>query len=207
MNEQLLRNVLNTIKNKPEFAPAIIDSFSDNQFISKNSLLDIVYNNDVLSDEKSVVILGSWFGSILVPKLADKVKSITCIDLDEDVLRTAKNRLFPHINNVEWRCSDVFDCNKLDLYRESTLFINTSCEHMKPMKDWILWEWIVKKNSPFFIFQSNNMDWISDHINCVYSLEEFKSQLPKCATVIEANEICDSRGTRFTLFGKMESTV
>ena len=37
INEQIFRNVLNEIKENPKITNDIIDSFSDNQFLSKNT--------------------------------------------------------------------------------------------------------------------------------------------------------------------------
>ena len=44
---------------------------------------------------------------------------------------------------------------------------------------------------------------IEGHINCVNSLEEFKSQLPERARVLYQEEIEDTRGTRYMLVGKL----
>jgi hypothetical protein len=44
---------------------------------------------------------------------------------------------------------------------------------------------------------------IAGHINCVNSIEEFKSQLPDRAKVLIEDEVTDDRGTRYTLIGKL----
>jgi len=202
MNELLLRNVLKTIKEKPEFAADIIDSFSDNQFDSKNKLLEVIHTSNILNQEKELVIFGSWYGSILIPRLADKVKRITCIDLNNDVLKIAKNKFFSFYNNIEYIQGDIFE-KDLKRYHDTCLFINTSCEHMPPMKDLTIWS----RFNTHFVFQSNNMDYIDDHINCVYSLEEFKSQLPQNSSILFEEEIQDSRGIRYMLVGKTHAII
>lgn len=218
VNETLFRNVLTAIKENPELAHDIIDSFSENQFASKRALINVVDELRILDKESTVVIWGSWYGSILIPMLADKVKKIVCIDLDPIPLQLSKNRLFPEYANVEYICADVFK-NWRNIYLKPDLIINTSCEHMPPMKEW---KWFgsgaletdINKsmfktpklsNNCYFVFQSNNMFGIEGHINCVNSLEEFKSQLPERARVLYQEEIEDTRGTRYMLVGKLVS--
>jgi hypothetical protein len=194
IDETILRNVLKEIKEFPEGRDTLIDSFSDNQFLAKKQMLEKL---DFLTKESEVVIFGSWYGSILIPYLSPIVKRITCIDLDNEVLQVSKNRLFKHLKNVEYNSGDVF---KLDLsrYHTTDLFINPSCEHMPPMKEFPYWP-----KSTHFAFTSNNMYDIEGHVNCVSSIQEFKNQLPDNATVTVEHEIKDSRGIRYLIVGKL----
>mgnify|MGYP000448034685 CR=1 FL=1 len=228
IDETLLRNVLTVIKEKPELTNDIIDSFSDNQFASKYALINAVDNLKFLDKESTVVIWGSWYGSILIPTLTNKVKEIISIDLDETPLQIAKNRLFTNYKNIQYVCDNIFKTYR-DVYLNSNLIINTSCEHMPPMKEW---EWFRfssmetdtvhprgyaddkphrKKvyESPklssncYFAFQSNNMFGIEGHVNCVNSLQEFKDQMPERAEILFEEEVEDTRGTRYMLVGKL----
>jgi len=194
IDETILRNVLKEIKEFPEGRDTLIDSFSDNQFLAKKQMLEKL---DFLTKESEVVIFGSWYGSILIPYLSPIVKRITCIDLDNEVLQVSKNRLFKHLKNVEYNSGDVI---KLDLsrYHTTDLFINPSCEHMPPMKEFPYWP-----KSTHFAFTSNNMYDIEGHVNCVSSIQEFKNQLPDNATVTVEHEIKDSRGIRYLIVGKL----
>ena len=228
IDETLLRNVLTVIKEKPELTNDIIDSFSDNQFASKYALINAVDNLKFLDKDSTVVIWGSWYGSILIPTLTNKVKEIISIDLDETPLQIAKNRLFTNYKNIQYVCDNIFKTYR-DVYLNSNLIINTSCEHMPPMKEW---EWFRfssmetdtvhprgyaddkphrKKvyESPklssncYFAFQSNNMFGIEGHVNCVNSLQEFKDQMPERAEILFEEEVEDTRGTRYMLVGKL----
>ena len=147
---------------------------------------------------KEVVIFGGWYGSILIPSFKE-TKRITVIDLDEKVISIAKNRLFNHYKNVDFICDDVFkwapDSSRI---KKTDLIINTSCEHMRPMKELNL------NTKAYFAYQSNNMTSIEGHINCINNIEEFKNQLPNNAKVLIEDEIKDDRGTRFLLIGKYE---
>lgn len=209
----LLYNVLTAIKEDPNLEGSLLDSFSSNQFAAKTALLDAVNNLNILDKDSTVAIWGSWYGSILIPLLADKVKRITCIDLDQQPLQIAKNRLFDNYKNIDYICDDVFkSCRKS--YLETNLIINTSCEHMPPMKDWKWFERGALKqdnvigkdpkisDNCYFAFQSNNMFGIEGHINCVNSLQEFKEQMPERAEVLFEEEVEDTRGTRYMLVGK-----
>ena len=42
----------------------------------------------------------------------------------------------------------------------------------------------LSESKSYFAFQSNNMYNIKDHINCVSTIEEFKTQLPDNAEVL-----------------------
>jgi len=200
ITETIFRNALKTIKEKPKYGLDIIDSFSDNQFKSKSRVLELVEGNHFVNTDSEVIIFGSWYGSILIPGLCDKVKRISCIDLDEQVLKIAKNRLFPDIDNVEYIPGNVFNLD-LKRYHDTDLFINTSCEHMPPMNTWPYWP----KNTNF-VFTSNNMHDIEGHVNCVNSMTDLKSQLPANSIVLSEDEITDERGIRFVVAGTILAT-
>ena len=197
---QLFKNIMAEARNNSD----LLDSFSPNQFISKEKLVNSVNDLNILNADSEIVIFGGWYGSILIPAFKH-VKKITLIDMDEKVINIAKNRLFNHYTNVDFRIQDVFELNKLNQYRSAKLFINTSCEHMAPMKEWPLWEWVLRKNNPYFAFTSNNMFDIEGHTNCVNNIEEFKKQLPLNAKILYQDEIEDSRGKRYLLTGKLST--
>ena len=199
LDETLFRNVLKTIKEIPELSQDLIDSFSDNQFKSKGNLLEVIDDLNILSKNHEVIILGSWYGSLLIPHLANKVKRITCIDLDSNVLKVAKNRLFNNFSNLEFIEGDIFD-KDLKRYHTTKLFINTSCEHMPAMNTWPYWKTV--SASTYFAFQSNNMYDIDGHTNCVDTIEDFKNQLPSNTEILFEDQLDDSRGIRFTIIGK-----
>ena len=176
----------------------LLDSYSPNQFKSKEVLIKHVKDLNILNDKSEITILGGWYGSILIPAFKE-VKKITLIDLDDNVIRIAKNRLFNHYKNVDFITADVFNLGKhFQRVEKSDLIINTSCEHMTSMNELNL------DTKSYFAYQSNNMLSIEGHINCVYDLDDFKKQLPDNAKVIIEDKIKDERGTRFLLIGKYE---
>ena len=213
---QLLKNIMEEVRENKD----LLDSFSPNQFKSKLSLVNHIKSLNILNKDSEIVIFGSWYGSILIPAFYNVVKKITAIDKDPKVISKAKYKIFKDYN-IEFISDDVFSTYR-NQYSNTDLFINTSCEHMRPMKEWgpegpkskfkdnkfgvpqtykISW-W--KKVSPaYFAFQSNAMFDIPTHTNCVNNIEEFKKQLPDRAKVLIEDEIPDERGTRFTLIGKI----
>lgn len=215
---ELLNKIIHTIKDKKDREQDILDSFSSNQLKAKSNLINALENFNVLNKNSNVVIWGSWYGSVLVPLLADRINQLLCLDMDKNVTQIGKKRFFVNYENVDYQNTNVFE-KYLNFYKKTDLIINTSCEHMLPMNEW---KWFGSgaiegdsdttdfrtpklKNNCWFAFQSNNMFGIEGHINCVNSLEEFKSQLPKRAEVRYADEIEDTRGTRYMLIGKLKT--
>tara|TARA_B100002019_G_C21229490_1_gene579292 strand:- start:581 stop:1249 length:669 start_codon:yes stop_codon:yes gene_type:complete len=205
-----MREVINNPKkgrgeNRSAEEKDLLDSFSPNQFKSKLKLVDHIDKLNILTKDSEIVIFGSWYGSILIPALYDKVRKITCIDKDPKVISRAKYELFKDFN-VDFITGDVFEFR--DSYKNADLFINTSCEHMKSMKEWgpaptYKNPWWDRVSPAYFAFQSNNMYDIEGHINCVSSIEEFKYQMPDKAEILVEDRIVDDRGTRFMLIGKL----
>jgi hypothetical protein len=190
---QLFKNVMAESRHNKD----LLDSFSPNQFKSKERLINHIRDLLIVGTNSEIVILGGWYGSILIPAFKE-VKRITLIDSNKEVISIAKNRLFNHYNNVDFITSDVFHKDRKGRIQNANLIINTSCEHMRSMKELEL------DTEAYFAYQSNNMLSIEGHINCVYDLDDFKKQLPDNAKVMIEDEIKDERGTRFLLIGKYE---
>ena len=189
---QLFKNIMAEGRHNAD----LVDSYSPNQFKSKERLIDLIKNLNM--EFQDIVILGCWYGSILIPSLKQS-KRITAIDIDPTTISIAKNRLFSHYKNVDWITSDVFDNNRYGRIKNTNLIINTACEHMKPMKELKP----LRESKSYFAFQSNDMVDIEGHINCVKTIEDFKKQLPDNAEVLIEDKIKDDRGIRFTLIGKL----
>jgi len=191
---QLFKNIIAEARHNSD----LLDSYSPNQFLSKEKIISHIRDLNIVNSDSEITILGSWYGSIFIPSFKE-AKRISLIDLDKNVISIAKQRLFKHYKNLDFITSDVFDENRYGRIRYANLIINTSCEHMKPMKDLKA----LDKSKAYFAFTSNNMFNIEGHINCVNNIEEFKNQLPKNAKVLIEDNIKDDRGTRFILVGKL----
>ena len=200
---EFLTTILNTTHNNPELSEDIFDSFSDNQYKAKGKLIHRLDGLGLLSPTTNVSIFGGWYGSILVPLLMDKVNSVDVYDVDEKVINLAKNNLFKDTEGVEFIHHDVFGELKSRI-ADTDLVINTSCEHMPPMKEWPHWKRKRVENIRHFALQSNNMFGIEGHINCVNSMEEFVNQMPDTLHVKHVEEIEDSRGIRYMIIGELD---
>lgn len=210
IDEKILKNIISNLisssMREVREDKQLLDSFSPNQFLSKLNLINHIRSLNILNKNSEIVIFGGWYGSILIPAFYNEVKKITLIDKDNKVISRAKHNLFKD-TDVEFICDDIFE-NFRKQYETTNLFINTSCEHMKPMKEWgpapqYKNPWWDRVSPAYFAFQSNAMFDIPTHINCVKNIEEFKKQLPDRAEVLIEDEIPDERGTRFTLVGKL----
>mgnify|MGYP000610051533 FL=1 len=191
---QLFKNVIAEGRNNNN----LLDSFSPNQFKTKERLIGHIRDLNIVDNKSEITILGGWYGSILIPAFK-KAKRISLIDLDKQVVSIAKQRIFNHYNNIDFITSDVFDKNRYGRIRYANLIINTSCEHMKPMRELEA----LQQSNAYFAFTSNNMLSIEGHINCVYDLDDFEKQMPENAKVLVRDSITDERGTRFMLIGKL----
>ena len=137
----------------------VLDSFSSNQFLSKLNLIDHIKSLNFLNKDSEIVIMGSWYGSILIPAFYNDVKRITAIDKDPKVISKAKYKIFKDYD-VDFITKDVFDwAPDSSRIRNTDLIINTSCEHMPSMKKLEL------DTNAYFAFTSNNMYDIEGHIN------------------------------------------
>ena len=203
----LLKNIMKEVRENKYF----LDSLSPNQFVSKEFLINNIKNLNILNSESEIAIFGCWYGSILIPAFYNDVKRITAIDIDKKVISIAKHRIwqarppeqaFTDYKKVDFITNDVFswaeDSNRI---KRTELIINTSCEHMKPMKELK----ILNHINSYFAFQSNDMYQFEDHVNCVDSMEDFKQQLPDNAKILIEDDIKDERGTRFLLIGRLET--
>lgn len=142
-------------------------SFSKNQVYAKSWLVERLMMHSICNvKDKEVWILGSWYGTILIYLLYNKIpniKTIHLVDYDMEALKIA-NDLFRDYNIKTHHYDINFDWPKI----KGDIIINTSCEHMWPMKDYNF--------NGLCVFQSNNFREEPAHINCVDSLEEFVKQ-------------------------------
>ena len=191
---KLFKNIIAEARHNTD----LLDSYSPNQFKTKERLIGHIRDLNVVDNKSEITILGGWYGSILIPAFKE-AKRISLIDLDKQVVSIAKQRLFKHYENLDFITSDVFDDNRYGRIRYANLIINTSCEHMKDMKELKA----LQDSNAYFAFTSNNMFDIEGHTNCVNNIEQFEQQMPDNAKVLVRDSITDDRGTRFMLIGKL----
>jgi len=176
-----------------------INSFSYNQFKSKQWLIDQIVKLDLLKDDTKVTVLGCWFGTVLFPELLKRnVDMIYGYDMDMYAIDVSK-RLFRNFNKVKFINQDIWR-KKPRYIDETNIIINTSCEHMPSMKYWNHYK------HGTYIFQSTNVTNEKDHINCVENIQEFENQMPAMLDILWSGEndiehIDD--GKRFMIVGRL----
>ena len=144
---QLFKNIIAEGRHNGD----LLDSYSPNQFKTKERLIGHVRDLNVVNDQSEITILGGWYGSILIPAFKE-AKRISLIDMDKNAISIGKQRLFSHYKNVDWITSDVFNEKRYGRIKDANLIINTSCEHMRPMRELKA----IQDSKSYFAFTSNN---------------------------------------------------
>ena len=177
------------IKKFPHRALDIVQSYDSKQVACKQWLYNKLKDLQ-LPQPHRIHIAGGWYGNLIIPKLLDLYPSISRIklhDIDEEAVRICKNIFFKGSDIVR---ADAEDSTLFDYWG---MVINTSCEHMKPLK--------IDKGS-IVVLQSNNYREIQDHVNCVDSCEELADQY----NVIEeyySGQLQFEKYTRYMIIGKV----
>ena len=146
-----------------------------------------------------VCLVGGWFAQLITPLLFDnfKVDIIHNYDIDEDaqLISYKFNRRYKELGKYK-----AIRTNTLihPLKEEYDLVINTSCEHMYPMKK--LREYNPDLKS-WFVLQSTNETKFKDHINCVNSTKELAEQGELKQILYEGQLTLDNGMTRFMVIG------
>lgn len=167
------------------------DLFSKGQMQSKRWLVNELAKLDL--NLGLTFICAGWYGSLATFLLESNVKidKIRSFDIDPTCAEIADtfNRSWV-INGWKFKASTLdimnmtnypikyttyrFDGSSADLTEMPNTIINTSSEHIKDFNNWY-------NNIPantIVIIQNNNFFEITDHVNCVNTLEEFSQQVP-----------------------------
>jgi len=213
---KLFRRVINVMEydgRKQKFGKGkeLLDSFSLNQCESKRHLIELMDKLELTKPKTNYGVMGCWFGSILFPLLLKRdARRIYGWDMDPHACELGW-MLFEEMPRVFFYNQDVWLDTPVN-FDECDVIINTSCEHMPPMKDWPHWKKIFKnysanKKNPYWILQSNNMHGMQDHINTVDTLEEFEEQMHPMLDIVYSDEIehpFEEGVKRFTIVGKLD---
>lgn len=121
----------------------------------------------------NIVIYGGWNG-VLASLLFNTdmgISHITSVDIDptcKEIATTVNKR-----QEIEGRFTAFTGdmCNYIN--PDATIVINTSCEHITQEQ---YLKWLSNQpNEATVVIQSNNYRVLDEHVNCMSSLEEFKS--------------------------------
>lgn len=187
MKFQIDEYTAKALKKYPHRVKDIVQSFDYKQVQCKKWLYDELMNIGI-PDPRVIYVAGSWYGNILVPYLLDIFPNtpIRLHDLDEEVTKISRNIYFENNKLVK---SDAINCSEFEYHN---FVVNTSCEHMQPLKC---------RPNTYVVLQSNNYTEIEDHINCVESADELAHQY-NVKEIYYKGELEFEKYTRFMVIGR-----
>lgn len=153
-----------------------LESFWKGQVYSKIWLIDNL-KQFIDNAPNRIVIHGGWNGvlSSLLFNSNINIENIVSVDIDPNCkeIATTVNKKYEMQGKFMAVTKDMKD---FDYDQKPTVVINTSCEHVS---DTALIEWFSKipKNT-IVVLQSNNFFELTEHINCVNSVEELSRKFP-----------------------------
>ena len=190
-------------------------AFSKGQLASKAWLIDELWELWRVRIEKlpapnpdTVIILGSWVGSLIEPLFQQfpNIRRTYGIDIDAESIAKSERLNQKHVQN-EWKYKGVVaDVDNLTLNNcefetggelitvKPNWIINTSCEHMD--NNWFN----SVDEDQLLIIQSNNSEEFEGHINTCDNLDEFIQKYP-LKTQLMCGELSTPAYTRFMQIG------
>lgn len=185
----------------------IRDASTSSQLQSKLWLVSEIINLGI--NVERVALLGGWYANFIVPLLIDELGAsfIHNFEIDQDVKQLS------YKFNKRYKDEKIYKCYIVDVmfspiwqYMKQgesgfDLVINTSCEHMFPMRKFL------KMNRGFFdnsiyVLQSTDDEQYDDHINCVSSPDELAEQANFVDVLYSGTKILDNGMNRFMIIGK-----
>ena len=194
------------------------DCFSRGQLESKLWMIRTLQHLNI-TDLGTVFLCAGWYATLATMLFESDIKvgKIRSFDLDYKCAKIAEQFNKPWLEQ-EWRFKastcDITemkytlkkkfyyktlrnrDQQQIKMNDEPDTIINTSCEHLFDLDQWI--KHIPRKK--LVILQSNNYFEVEEHINCVRSVEEF-AKLVKLKKVIWGGELELPKYTRYMLIG------
>tara|TARA_Y100000034_G_scaffold132929_1_gene197098 strand:+ start:725 stop:1945 length:1221 start_codon:yes stop_codon:yes gene_type:complete len=212
LDSDLVRILERFEKEKPEYN--LHDAFTQGQLRSKLWLLKHLRDIDL----GTVFICAGWYGTLARAMFEnerihfDKIRSF---DIDEKCVEVA-DMINKQWNKDDWAFkalhSDILDVNYTEHSwtfwstknnRESypiidspNTIINTSCEHIENFTKWFS---AIPKDK-LVALQTNNYFELSEHVNCVKDINQFKQQAP-LNNIIYEGELVLEKYTRYMLIG------
>ena len=190
---------------EPYLLKRVLDSMNQSQLESKLWIIQELIKLEI--KPKRVAILAGWYSQYIIPLLIEHgVEFIYNFEIDRD----AKDISYKF--NKRYKDQEKYQCHITDImfkeiwrkeenYGAFDVLINTSCEHMFPMRRFR------ELNEGFFndavyVLQSTNEDKYEDHINCVSGPEELAEQAELINVVYSGTKVLDNGMNRFMVIGR-----
>lgn len=193
--DKIFRGINNYLKEEHSGSP-IQDAMSRSQMRSKIWLIEEL--SKIQTNYNNVAVMAGWFGQLKT--IYDKrltYSKMRIIEIDSEACKTSDyifnianlenykvksvhaniNELTLHKNGYEWNVENFKEGTKYSEKFLPDLIINTSAEHMT--EEWYNQIRFKQMDSdPIVAIQSNNLFDISEHINCVHSVDHMKKKFP-----------------------------
>ena len=200
------KSLVGAMRDSPHAFDRVISSINASQLQSKLWIVNELNNLNI--HQKSAALLGGWYAHFTVPLLLEQgVEFIHNFEIDEDVKRISYKFNKEHKDNDRYKC-DIVNVMFEPIWKKQKktdkvfdLVINTSCEHMFPMKQFHKLNRGFLDN-PIFVLQSTNENKYEDHINCVNGPEELAEQSELVDIMYSGAKTLDSGMERFMVIGK-----
>lgn len=194
-----LSNVTNVLRElKDNEIKDFADSMSNTQYNSKNWLVSTLEQQKKhYGDRPSILVIGGWYGSYLVPMLLETITPSQIILSDKNI-RTVELASILHVeqkNVVKHMCLDAEQHEQRIRSMEADIVINTSCEHMYDMSNIKL-----TKSSTLYVFQSCDSKEDPGHINTSFSTVDLLSK-SGLSNVIFDGQFNHGHKNRFMVMG------
>ena len=198
---------VDTERHFPHQERALASATTISQMESKIWLVEELH--ELSLEAKSVCLLGGWFANYITTLLIEKinVEHVHNFEIDDDAKKISYKFNKRYKVNNQYKC-DVVNVMFEPVWKKQKktdkvfdLVINTSCEHMFPMKQFH------KLNrglldSPVFVLQSTNENKYDDHINCVSGPDELAEQSELIDIMYSGSKVLDSGMERFMVIGR-----
>lgn len=193
INSDFIIKYTNALYSTPvEYAPRydeFRDMFSSGQIKSKEWAVEELQKLDF--SIHSAAIMGCWYGTLgLMLKNAFPKLFLELVDIDPRCEKF-NEKIFYDIPYVHLHTMDMYDWQGTE-----DLIINTSCEHIPDLQDWLLF----MPEGTMVLLQSNNYLAGNGHINCVNSVDEFIVQ-SNIRNILYSGELVMPMYTRYMIIG------
>ena len=190
---------------EPYLLKRVLDSMNRSQLESKLWIIQELIKLEI--KPKRVAILAGWYSQYIIPLLIEHgVEFIYNFEIDRD----AKDISYKF--NKRYKDQEKYQCHITDImfkeiwrkeenYGAFDVLINTSCEHMFPMRRFRELNKNLSGNL-IYVLQSTNEDKYEDHINCVSGPEELAEQAELINVVYSGTKVLDNGMKRFMVIGK-----
>ena len=177
------QSVVDVERYYPHQMKRTLDASIPSQLESKLWIVDELKKiEDCFDFQPNIALIGGWFANYLTPLLIDNLNA--CKVVNHEIDNDAKDISYKY--NKRYKETGQYQCLIKDAMMKELdeifdIVINTSCEHMFPMKRFVEMNkqtlpFNGEQNNPLYVLQSTNDDQYDDHINCVSSPEELAEQ-------------------------------